>query len=50
MPKVSGEFSVRIAPESMSSVANESSISRMSLDKQYTGALSASGAARCWHL
>ncbi len=43
MPKVSGEFSVRIAPESMSSVANESSISRMSLDKQYTGPLTASG-------
>jgi hypothetical protein len=39
MPKVSGEFSVRIAPESMSSVANESGISRMSLDKQYRGAV-----------
>lgn len=43
MPKVSGEFKVRIAPETMSSVANESSISRMSLDKHYSGPLEAAG-------
>ncbi|OEZ55111.1 MULTISPECIES: DUF3224 domain-containing protein [unclassified Duganella] len=43
MPKISGEFNVKMAPESMSAVAAESGIGRMSLDKQYHGALDAVG-------
>lgn len=44
MPKISGEFSVKMAPEAMSAVAAASGIGRMSLDKQYHGALEAVGA------
>ena len=44
MPTISGEFSVKMAPEAMSAVAAGSGIGRMSLDKQYHGALEASGA------
>ncbi len=41
MPRISGEFSVKMAPETMSAVAAASGIGRMSLDKQYHGALAA---------
>jgi len=44
MPKISGEFNVKMAPETMSPVAAESGIGRMSLDKRYHGALDAAGA------
>lgn len=43
MPLVSGEFSVQMAPEAMSAVAADTGLGRMSLDKQYHGALEASG-------
>ena len=43
MPSISGEFSVKMAPEAMSAVAADSGIGRMSLDKQYHGALDAAG-------
>lgn len=44
MPTISGEFNVKMAPEAMSAVAAASGIGRMSLDKQYHGALDATGA------
>lgn len=44
MPTISGEFNVKMAPEAMSAVAAGSGIGRMSLDKQYHGALDATGA------
>ncbi|MBV6320335.1 DUF3224 domain-containing protein [Duganella violaceipulchra] len=44
MPKISGEFNVKMVPETMSPVAAESGIGRMSLDKHYHGALDATGA------
>jgi len=43
MPIVSGEFDVKMQPEPMSSVATDSGIGRMSLDKRYHGALDATG-------
>ncbi|TFW11652.1 DUF3224 domain-containing protein [Duganella callida] len=43
MPIVSGEFDVTMQPQAMSEVAADSGIGRMSLDKRYHGALSASG-------
>jgi len=43
MPHISGEFNVKMAVEAMSTVAADSGIGRMSLDKQYHGALDASG-------
>lgn len=43
MPHISGEFNVKMAVEAMSAVAADSGIGRMSLDKQYLGALDASG-------
>jgi hypothetical protein len=43
MTTVSGEFSVKMAPETMSAVAAETGLGRMSLDKQYHGPLEASG-------
>lgn len=43
MPRISGEFNVKMAPEPMSAVAAGSGIGRMSLDKQYHGALDAFG-------
>ncbi|MYN16528.1 DUF3224 domain-containing protein [Rugamonas sp. FT107W] len=43
MPHISGEFNVKMAVEAMSAVAADSGIGRMSLDKQYHGALDASG-------
>jgi hypothetical protein len=43
MPFVTGEFEVKMQPEAMSAVAADTGIGRMSLDKQYHGALQASG-------
>ncbi|MYM30148.1 DUF3224 domain-containing protein [Duganella sp. CY15W] len=43
MPFVTGEFEVAMKPESMSDVAAESGIGRMSLDKHYHGPLQAEG-------
>ena len=43
MNRVTGEFSVKMQPESMSEVAAGSGVGRMSLDKQYHGALAATG-------
>ncbi|MRW92701.1 DUF3224 family protein [Duganella sp. FT80W] len=43
MPIVSGEFTVVMQPETMSAVAADSGIGRMSLDKRYHGALQAEG-------
>jgi len=43
MPLVTGEFEVAMKPESMSDVAAESGIGRMSLDKHYRGPLQAEG-------
>jgi len=43
MPHISGEFNVKMAVEAMSAVAADSGIGRMSLDKQYHGALDAVG-------
>ena len=43
MPIVSGEFEVKMQPESMSAVAADSGIGRMSLDKRYQGPLQAEG-------
>lgn len=43
MPHISGEFNVKMAVEAMSAVAADSGIGRMSLDKQYHGALDAFG-------
>jgi len=43
MPIITGEFSVVMQPESMSAVAAESGIGRMSLDKRYQGPLQAEG-------
>jgi hypothetical protein len=43
MPVVTGEFEVKMQPETMSAVAADSGVGRMSLDKTYHGALDASG-------
>jgi hypothetical protein len=43
MPVVTGEFDVKMNPEPMSAVAAETGFGRMSLDKQYHGALEAAG-------
>jgi hypothetical protein len=43
MNRVTGEFSVKMRPESTSEVAGDSGVGRMSLDKQYHGALAATG-------
>ena len=43
MPIITGEFEVKMRPETMSEVAAESGVGRMSLDKTYHGALDASG-------
>jgi len=43
MSMVTGEFSVQMRPETSSAIADGSGIGRMSLDKQYHGALSATG-------
>jgi hypothetical protein len=39
-----GPFDVKLAPQSLSPVAEQSGLGRMSLDKQYHGALEATGA------
>jgi hypothetical protein len=41
MPVVSGEFSVKLNPETMSATAADSGLGRMSLDKQFHGPLEA---------
>jgi hypothetical protein len=43
MPVITGEFTVVMQPESMSEVAADSGIGRMSLNKHYQGALQAEG-------
>lgn len=43
MTTITGEFSVKMAPEPLSAVAADSGVGRMSLDKHYQGALSATG-------
>jgi hypothetical protein len=43
MSKVTGEFSVKMQPEPASAVAADTGVGRMSLDKQYHGALQATG-------
>src|SRR3954465_12082326 len=43
MPVITGEFDVKMNPEAMSAVAAETGFGRMSLDKQYHGALEATG-------
>ena len=43
MHRITGEFSVKMQPESTSEVAAGTGVGRMSLDKQYRGALAASG-------
>jgi hypothetical protein len=43
MPIITGEFSVVMQPEAMSTVAADSGIGRMSLNKHYQGALQAEG-------
>lgn len=43
MPFISGEFTVAMLPETMSAVAADSGIGRMSLNKRYHGALQAEG-------
>ena len=43
MPTITGEFTVKMQAETMSEVAAETGVGRMSLDKQYQGALDASG-------
>jgi hypothetical protein len=40
---ITGEFEVRMSPETLSVVAAETGFGRMSLDKQYRGALEATG-------
>jgi hypothetical protein len=41
MTKVSGEFDVKLNPETLSAVAAESGLGRMSIDKRFHGALDA---------
>jgi hypothetical protein len=43
MPAITGEFTVKMNPETMSEVAADTGVGRMSLDKQYHGALDAAG-------
>jgi len=43
MPQISGEFDVKMAPETLSATAAQSGLGRMSLDKRYHGLLEASG-------
>ena len=43
MPRITGQFDVRISPEALSATAQSSGLARMSLDKRYHGALDASG-------
>ncbi|HEX5341718.1 MAG TPA: DUF3224 domain-containing protein [Duganella sp.] len=43
MPFITGEFTVAMLPETMSAVAADSGIGRMSLNKHYHGALQAEG-------
>lgn len=43
MPTITGEFTVKMQAETMSEVAAETGVGRMSLDKQYQGALDATG-------
>ena len=43
MPQISGEFDVKMAPETLSATAAQSGLGRMSLDKRYHGPLEASG-------
>jgi hypothetical protein len=43
MPAITGEFTVKMNPEAMSDVAADTGVGRMSLDKQYHGALDAAG-------
>ena len=43
MPIITGEFTVAMQPETMSAVAADSGIGRMSLNKHYQGALQAEG-------
>ena len=43
MGKVTGEFSVKMQPQATSAPAGDTGVGRMSLDKQYHGALQASG-------
>lgn len=43
MNRISGEFSVKMQPEATSAIAAETGVGRMSLDKQYHGALAATG-------
>jgi hypothetical protein len=41
MPKASGAFDVKLAPQSLSQIAADPTLGRMSLDKQYHGDLEA---------
>lgn len=43
MNRITGEFSVKMQPEATSTVAADTGVGRMSLDKQYHGALQATG-------
>lgn len=43
MPQISGEFDVKMAPETLSATAAQAGLGRMSLDKRYHGPLEASG-------
>lgn len=42
MPQVTGEFEVRMTPETLSDTAAQSGLGRLSLNKRYHGALDAS--------
>ena len=42
MPQVTGEFEVRMSPETLSDTAAQSGLGRLSLNKRYHGALDAS--------
>ena len=43
MNRITGEFSVKMQPEATSTPAGDTGVGRMSLDKQYHGALQATG-------
>lgn len=43
MNRITGEFSVKMQPEATSAIAADTGVGRMSLDKQYHGALAATG-------
>ena len=43
MNRITGEFSVKMQPEATSALAGDTGVGRMSLDKQYHGALQATG-------